>query len=281
MRNEQIKFNVPKLFVRVNKRGYYKQGTKCDLHCHDEIEFLIVYDGEYTVGVDGTEYSVKAGEIAFINSGVPHTTLTPVRAESSLIQFKELDYINSELYAEIKYSKALISAANPPIVILKDSDISASLEEVLEETDKNEPASDFFIKSAIHKTLGHLYRKGILTDPSELLDMKSIQKVMPVMTYVNEHFDEDISLSQVSEMLNFDESYFCRLFKSATGTTFTEYLNLVRVRKAEKLLKKTSNSILEISEAVGFSSVSYFNRIFKKNRHLSPRAYRAVLYENI
>ena len=82
-------------------------------------------------------------------------------------------------------------------------------------------------------------------------------------------------------MLNFDPSYFCRIFKSAIGATFTEYLNFVRVCKAEKMLSRTNNSILDISEAVGFSSVSYFNRVFKKYRNCSPRAYRTTECKNI
>ena len=83
-------------------------------------------------------------------------------------------------------------------------------------------------------------------------------------------------------MLNFDPSYFCRIFKQATGATFTEYINFVRVCKAERMLARSDVSILDISEAVGFSSVSYFNRIFKKYKSCSPRFYRGAKYgENI
>ena len=110
---------------------------------------------------------------------------------------------------------------------------------------------------------------------------RDVQKILPVLSYVNTNYAEALKLSEVAAMLSFDESYFCRIFKNATGATFTEYLNFVRISKAEKLLKKTHQSILEISEAVGFSSVSYFNRIFKKYHLASPRAYRGMLYQNI
>ena len=121
----------------------------------------------------------------------------------------------------------------------------------------------------------------ILKDADKMLADRDVQKVLPVLSYVNTNYQEDIKLRDVASMLSFDESYFCRLFKNATGATFTEYLNFVRISKAEKLLKKSQKSILEISEAVGFSSVSYFNRIFKKYHHVSPRAYRSMLYQNI
>ena len=71
-------------------------------------------------------------------------------------------------------------------------------------------------------------------------------------------------LDDLSKLLNLNQSYFCRLFKQATNSTFIEYLNFVRVCKAEKLLFTTNKTVSEISMDVGFSSVSYFNRVFKK-----------------
>ena len=62
--------------------------------------------------------------------------------------------------------------------------------------------------------------------------------------------------------------------------TVTEYLNFVRICKAEKLLSSSEKSILEISEAVGFSSISYFNRVFKRVRSSSPGSYRKLKIEN-
>ena len=87
-----------------------------------------------------------------------------------------------------------------------------------------------------------------------------------------------MSLEEISSMLGFNESYFCHIFKQATGTTFTEYLNFVRVCKAEKMLSQNKGSITEIAEAVGFCSVSYFNRIFKKYKNCSPGYYRHLNY---
>ncbi len=282
MDNEQIKFNIPKLsiFARVGE-GITPAGYKCELHFHDELEFLVIHEGEYAIEVDGKEHMARAGQIVFINSAVPHRTRATVPSCTSLVQFKEREYVSGEFSAVVKYSRRLLALADPQITVLESEELLSAIEDILRESVSDMRAGDFFIKSAVYKLLGILYREGILSNAEELLGVRNMQKIMPVLSHINEHFDEDLSLKSVSEMLNFDESYFCRLFKAATGTTFTEYLNFVRVCKAEKLLTRTDKSILEISEAVGFSSVSYFNRIFKKYRHLSPRAYRALLYENM
>jgi len=284
MQNEKIKSNIPKLLVKVTggKESYTEWlGTISNWHYHDELEFLPVYSGELVIVFEDEELVAKAGDVIFVNSGAPHRTYSNIPHASGLVQFRESDYINSELTKIIRYSRKMYGVTNPPVSIIRDEVLFATVTEIIEEGKSGAAASDFFVKSAIYKALGILYRMGILQDADKMLEERDVQKILPVLSHVNTNYSEDIKLHDVAAMLSFDESYFCRIFKNATGATFTEYLNFVRVCKAEKLLKKTQDSILEISEAVGFSSVSYFNRIFKKYRHISPSAYRGMLYASI
>lgn len=87
--------------------------------------------------------------------------------------------------------------------------------------------------------------------------------------------NEQMTLGEIGELLNLNESYFCRLFKKATGSTFTEYLNFVRICKAEHMIKNGA-SISESAYGVGFSSLSYFNRVFKKYKFCSPSDYKKI-----
>ena len=284
MHNEKITSNIPKLFVKVsggkNVISNYL-GVISHWHYHDELELLPVYSGEMVIGFEEEELVARAGDVIFVNAGAPHRTYSNIPRASGLVQFRESDYINGELPKIIRYSRKMYGASNPPVSIIHDEKLLDTVTEIIEEGKSGAPASDFFVKSAIYKVLGILYRMGILQDADSLLAERDVQKILPVLSYINTNYSENIKLSDVASLLSFDESYFCRLFKNAMGTTFTEYLNFVRICKAEKLLKKTQDSILEISESVGFSSVSYFNRIFKKYRHISPRAYRGMLYQNI
>lgn len=284
MRNEKIESNIPKLFVRVSggKKVFMTTlGEISGWHYHDELEFLPVYEGEIVIGFEDEELVARAGDVIFVNAGVPHRTYSNIERATGLVQFRESDYVNGELPRIIRYSRKMHGMENTPVTIIHSEELLEAVNEIIEEGRANKPACDFFVKSAIYKTLGILYRMGILKDADKMLAERDVQKILPVLSHVNTNYAEDVKLSEVAAMLSFDESYFCRLFKNATGATFTEYLNFVRISKAEKLLKKTQKSILEISEAVGFSSVSYFNRIFKKYHHVSPRAYRGMLYQNI
>ena len=126
--------------------------------------------------------------------------------------------------------------------------------------------------------LGTLYRNNILINIEEGYDKDAVKKIWPTIQYIENNYNKELSLEKLASTLNMNREYFCRIFKKATGITPVEYINYVRVWKAENLLTTTHASILEISMEVGFSSVSYFNRVFKKLRGTTPSAYRGILY---
>ena len=88
---------------------------------------------------------------------------------------------------------------------------------------------------------------------------------------------EEISLDDVARRVNMSTFYFCKMFKKATGVTFTEYLSLVRVSKAKNLLLNPNLRISEIAFEVGFQSLTHFNRVFRKIVGQSPTQYRTKL----
>ena len=76
------------------------------------------------------------------------------------------------------------------------------------------------------------------------------------------------------------KSHLCRLFKKAIGITVIDFINFVRIWNAENLLTSTDDKVLNISMDVGFSNISYFNRIFKKTTGMTPLAYKDIINAN-
>jgi AraC-like DNA-binding protein/ligand-binding sensor protein len=95
--------------------------------------------------------------------------------------------------------------------------------------------------------------------------------------FIAKNQDRDVSLAEVAKAVNTSTFYFCKLFKKATGLTFTDYLSRVRVEKAKNLLLNPNLRISEIAYEVGFQSLTHFNRIFRKLTGQSPSAYRSAL----
>jgi len=86
-----------------------------------------------------------------------------------------------------------------------------------------------------------------------------------------------ICLATVAKAVNTSTFYFCKLFKRATGLTFTDYLARVRIEKAKALLLDPNRRVSEIAYEVGFQSLTHFNRTFKKIVGQSPSSYRGSL----
>ena len=95
--------------------------------------------------------------------------------------------------------------------------------------------------------------------------------------YIEEHHADDLSLGQVAAAVHTSSFYFCKLFKRATGINFTEFVSRLRTEKAKNLLLNPNLRVSEIAYAVGFQSLTHFNRIFKRVVGQSPTEYREKL----
>ena len=97
-----------------------------------------------------------------------------------------------------------------------------------------------------------------------------------VCEYISSHYNEHLSLEEVSEKFGFSTCYFSRIFKDYTNTGFKEYVHAVRIKQSKELLTKSDLSITDISAKVGFETVQSFNRVFLKKTGSTPSGYRKL-----
>ena len=157
-------------------------------------------------------------------------------------------------------------------------ELKVYIEAIFSERIEQKPSYELYIKANVLNIIAFLSRNEYLTDSSIFFDEKIVEKVMPALKYIDTHYSEQITLDYLSRVLNLNSSYFCRLFKKATHSTFVEYLNFVRICKSEKKLSSSKESIAEISLNLGFSSVSYFNKVFKNIKGCTPTEYKKSKY---
>lgn len=100
------------------------------------------------------------------------------------------------------------------------------------------------------------------------------QLVVRAQNYIQENFQKDLSLDEVSRQMDLSPYYFSKLFKEETGSNFVEYVTALRIGKAKELLAQKDLSMKEICMSVGYSDPNYFSRIFKKNTGVTPTEYR-------
>lgn len=94
--------------------------------------------------------------------------------------------------------------------------------------------------------------------------------------YVNQNICTQVSIESICARVHMSKYHFCRSFKKATGLTVMEYVLKTRLILAQNMLKKENLAVSEVSERCGFSSVSYFCRVFKEEIGVTPLAYRRL-----
>lgn len=98
--------------------------------------------------------------------------------------------------------------------------------------------------------------------------------VVKARQFIEARKQDDISLQDVAKAVNTSTFYFCKVFKKATGVTFTNYLSILRVSEAKTLLVNPHLRVSEIAFQIGFKSLTHFNRVFKQITGKTPTEYR-------
>lgn len=110
---------------------------------------------------------------------------------------------------------------------------------------------------------------------TQTVSEKQEERVISSITrYIQEHLDEEISLSVLADEFHLNPQYISQLFKNEIGVGFLAYLTNIRIEKAKKLLISTSLSVTEISERTGYSDYRVFTKVFKKTEGITPSQFR-------
>ena len=96
----------------------------------------------------------------------------------------------------------------------------------------------------------------------------------PILDYINRHLDQPLSLEILAGETHFSKYYLCDLFRRKTGMTPMQYVRLLRISRAQRLLMSTSESISNIGLACGYDNFSFFSRVFRSVSGMSPSEYR-------
>lgn len=143
----------------------------------------------------------------------------------------------------------------------------------------------------LHKAVGNIYNFNHFHDYFHSVEnlllllndyvkrMKSAHndgnEMQRAIRYIHEHYQEELNMAIVSNVVSLNYSYFSQAFKDHTGETFVSYLRRLRLYKAKELLAETDMKVYEISAKAGFESVKHFTRVFKEMEGISPLEYRS------
>lgn len=272
--------------------GANNQNYHVGAHWHTSIEMLYFLQDSATVWIGSHHYQVHSGDLIIINAGEVHSATgeegdTPTHLVLKVLP--ELLYISDNNSFETNYLLPFTIAGFTqnrliPKDHLQDSPVIPLIDEVYNEFHTRQYGYELSIQANINKIFLWILRywqsKGMKLEQLFHQNSKDYARLKKLFEYVQNNYHQPIYLAEMAEICNMNDSYFSRYFKKLTGKTFVEYVNYIRLTEAEKLLLTTDLNITQIAFATGFSSASYFIKIYKKHRGTSPNKMKNQLLSN-
>ncbi|MNO36514.1 Bifunctional transcriptional activator/DNA repair enzyme AdaA [compost metagenome] len=159
-------------------------------------------------------------------------------------------------------------------------DISLMTQYLVKELGEQQPGYESAVKGCVW-TLMTLIIRAINsttehTPEAEAADRTSMQKISKSLEYISQHYMEPIQIRELAATCNLSVTHFRRTFRTCMGMAPIDYLNNVRMHMASAMLCYTNSSILNISEEVGYATLSSFNRHFKQRMGVAPSKWRTM-----
>ncbi|MCR4728067.1 MAG: AraC family transcriptional regulator [Lachnospiraceae bacterium] len=248
-------------------------------HWHSALEIITPTENNYTIISGGEVYEVHPGEVLIIPPGEIHEITAPPRGKRFIF------LMNIASLQKLKGFARIISILSKPVLIGPDSyeeiysEVYSLLVQIRNEYFNDTEFADLSIQSLLLKlfvVLGENYtqQESLFSNASPTKRKEYIQLFNDTLDYIDKHFTEELSLSDIAANTGFSKFHFSRLFKQYTNYNFTDYLCFRRIKAAEELLVTPGASITDVAILSGFSSISTFNRIFKQQKGCTPSQYR-------
>ena len=227
-------------------------------HTHESYELYFLEEGERYLFVKGSFYFIRSGDLFLIAPGVQHRTLDS----------------NSGAYTK------LVCMLPPGIIpknVLPGCDFYITRpqgdmsKKILAEIGQIKTGNSIDQFAAIIKLLSYTMS---MQEHREVIVKPTFEKTSNILTYIEQHYTDRITVSELSQRFFISEYYLCRLFKEHTGFTIMEYVTLTRLRAARNLIEKGDSKMEDVAKKSGFGSVSAFTTAFKKTYGISPRNFK-------
>lgn len=246
------------------------------LHWHDELELLYSLNGDAELLMEGKSYHLPRKHLTVIESRQAHSNLVHGDAAMNICVHISKNKLKSYLPDIELYEIVCIPEQ------IQDEQFSAYYEicRMMAQLTKlyvmDAPGYNLESEGLVLQILSHLLRnfavrrEAIAPDPGQM----SASRIYQVLSWVEEHYQEHVSLTDVSDIVCVSREYFCRLFKKNMGITFQQYLDEVRLNHVYQDLLNTDDPVLDIMENNGFTNQKRFHSSFKKLYGCTPSQVR-------
>ncbi|WP_239616059.1 helix-turn-helix domain-containing protein [Cohnella mopanensis] len=269
--------------IRVWKEQDWKQKryTDSQWHYHEEVELLLIHEGELTTFCREEQLVLRSGDIALFGSSEPHMTMHTNDDELSYIVFQidlrkywDLSTINSMQH----FSEVIRPLSSLNYVYRDNPDVRAQTADLIREIYKEMNDAQIGYELAVSARIKNILLLLLRYDTQMKLnynDNRLLGRLQPAVDYVEQNLSEKLSVSEISGLVNMSYTHFIKTFKKAVGMSFTDFVVYKRIKKAEQqLLTNDDLSIAEVAESVGISNIGHFYDMFRRYNDCSPKQFK-------
>ncbi|AJQ25604.1 transcriptional regulator, AraC family [Pelosinus fermentans JBW45] len=255
----------------------HKEEKTMDIHIHDCYEIYYSISGGKQFLIDNRFYDINLGDLFIINQFESHY-LTQI---NNMVHERIIISIYPDFLKEISTIKTDLSYCFTERNQVFNHRISLNKKQqyrflyfIGKITTLNEFGSDILDRVAFMEMMVMINSLFINNHSLEIADsnFQYNQQVQEILTYINQHITEAITVEHLAEQFYISTSYICRIFKATTGTTINKYINARRITIAKTLLTM-GLGVSEVCEKCGFNDYSNFLKSFTKAVGISPKKY--------
>lgn len=276
--NEIINYDDPTLALKIYdamlQRSVPYQGK---WHFHKELEILVILDGRMELVIQDKIHPLSKGDVFLIGPMEVH-----------LDQNLDVHYIVFQFdvnkFFEPSLAPFVHSMLNPQMLLSKlnyifqeNENVKLEVSNLVTDIYKEYTEQRRGYEVAISIRIKHILLILLRHDSEKVLDKYSSQEVerlKPALQYIAENLAGEISVDECCRMLNITYHYFLKLFKRTMGITFVKYIQLERIKLAERILLTEDLSMEEVAERSGFHNMGYFYKTFHKFNDCTPFVFK-------
>ena len=254
------------------------------LHTHDSyVELVIVLSGSAVHIVDGEKYPIQKGNIFVIAEDTEHGYDDPENFHICNIMFRKrfLDLTAIDIAGTPGFQALFVLEPQRS----RTKGFSSYLKLLPDEQLKIEKMiaklhNEYHGRASGWQTMVRAKFLCLVVELSRMYDTSRIEndvgivKLAPALAYIERHFQEEMTVTELAGLTHYSERQFLRLFKEATGYRPMQYITRLRIHTACRLLCETELPVTEVAERCGYTDSSYFSRVFQQKCGISPKAYR-------
>lgn len=235
-------------------------------HTHNHVELFYIIGGKGQFLINDDLYPVNTNHLVIINPNVIHTE---VSLNAQPLEYIVLGIDGIEL--------SINDTANGQFCILdhfESVDISSCLRNILREMEMKQPGYEDVCQAFMEILIIRLMRSTGLSVPNGIPSVSSHRQCAAIRRYIDLHFKESLTLDLLAEEAHMNKHYLSHAFKREYGISPINYMISKRIEESKYLLTETDLSLSQISQLLGFSSLSYFSQVFRKSQSIPPIEYR-------